>query len=487
MTQPLKPKNPDTSTPAPDPIPAPADLETIKAFLSKQDKSKLIDLLLNQSLTDDRLHDKLTMQAAKTETCGPDVAAFRKVINGAVKRRRFVDYAHAYEYSQGVDQVIDELEELARDHPDAAGDLCEYTLTAVESATGAVDDSNGHMAPLMRRLQEIHLAVCRKSNPDPEKLARRIFQRELNTDFDVFYGAAETYKDILGQRGLAVYRQMAEAEWAKIPPLSPRQKCSEGESHRFQITRIMETLVRMSGNTQELVAVKSRDLSHEYAFLEIAQLYKKEGNADLALEWAERGAKSFPDRCDARLRDFLAEEYKRRSRHDDALSIIWSEFSDWPSLHYYQKLKPYADQISAWPAWRQKALVLIREPIQPGRPATDHSTLVSIFLWEKDVDSAWDEAIQGNCTQDIWLELAALREEDHPEDAIHIYQAQIDPTLDGKSNQDYEEAVAFVQKIHKVMSRLGQTIEFTQYLETLRASHKRFRNFIKLLDKTNWS
>ena len=83
------------------------DSESIRAFLSKQDKSILVDLLLDQSQNDDRLHEKLTMKAAKTERAGPDLVAFRKVINSAVKRRRFIDYAHAYEYSQGIEQIID--------------------------------------------------------------------------------------------------------------------------------------------------------------------------------------------------------------------------------------------------------------------------------------------------------------------------------------------------------------------------------------------
>lgn len=510
MTQPLKPKKPETSTTAQDPASAPADLETIRAFLSNQDKSKLIDLLLDQSLNDDRLHDKLTMQAAarpqgsaKIDAWSPDLVALRIVINRAVKRRRFIDYAHAYEYSQGIEQIIDELGTLADDHPDAAIDLCEYALTAIESATASVDDSDGHMTPLMQRLQDIHLAACRKAAPDPEQLARQIFQRELNSDFDLFHGAAQIYSDILGQKGLAVYSQLAESQWSKIPPLGPGQKRSDGEPRRSQITYIMETLAKMSGITQELVTVQSRDLSHEYTFLEIAQLYKKEANDDLALEWAERGVRSFPDRCDARLRDFLAEEYKRRTRHDDALSIIWSEFSDWPSLHYYQKLKPYADQISAWPAWRQKALDIIRENIRqqkkdasqteqpiwrgPGNPSADHSALVSIFLWEQDIDAAWHEATEGGCTQDLWLQLAALREKDHPDDAIRIYQNQIAPTLDQKHNAAYEEAVTYLSKIHKIMSRLGQLSEFAHYLESIRATYKRFRNFVKLLDSTKWS
>lgn len=54
----------------------------------------------------------------------------------------------------------------------------------------------------------------------------------------------------------------------------------------------MEALARQSGNLQDLIAVKQRDLSHPYSFLEIAELYREAGEHDLALHWAEQGAYS---------------------------------------------------------------------------------------------------------------------------------------------------------------------------------------------------
>ena len=74
----------------------------------------------------------------------------------------------------------------------------------------------------------------------------------------------------------------------------------------------METLAKQSGNVEELVAVKSRDLSLAWHFLEIAEIYRNAKNRDMALEWAERGLAAFPVRTDSRLRDFLIEEYLYR-------------------------------------------------------------------------------------------------------------------------------------------------------------------------------
>jgi hypothetical protein len=56
---------------------------------------------------------------------------------------------------------------------------------------------------------EIHLAACHQAKPDPIELARVLFARELDSDWDFFHGASEAYEDILGDAGLAEYRRLA--------------------------------------------------------------------------------------------------------------------------------------------------------------------------------------------------------------------------------------------------------------------------------------
>ena len=116
-----------------------------------------------------------------------------------------------------------------------------------------------------------------------------------------------------------------------------------------------ETRIRCGG-LEALVAIKSRDLSSAWNFLQIAETYREAREYDLALEWAERGLKAFPQRTDARLREFLATEYHRRRRHDDAMALVWTGFCEAPYLEQYRNLKSHAERAGAWPAWREKAL-----------------------------------------------------------------------------------------------------------------------------------
>ncbi len=474
-------------------------MDDVREYLLRQDNKALVDMLMEQALEDDRLRNRFLMRAAKEGRQGLDLSSFRDAIDNAVNIRGFVDYASAYDYARGIEEMIDSVEDLLKQgYVAEVMELTERALAKAENAMGRIDDSDGNMSGVLERLQSLHHDACKRAQPDPAALAKRLFDWELRSEWEIFFGAAATYGDVLRDKGLAAYRKLAEAEWVRVPPLMPRNKDPEEYGRRFRITSIMETLARQSGDIEALVAVKTRNLSHAFAFLEIAEIYKRAGKHDGALEWAERGVHAFPERTDSRLREFLAVEYHRRNRHDEAMALVWAEYSDSPGLQAYQKLKAHADRIGQWSAWREKALGFLRESVARAKqdkrkdpwawsPRRDHSDLVSIFLWEKDVDAAWREAREGSCSDALWMELAVKREKQHPDDALTVYLQQIEPTIAEKQNDAYVEAVHLMRKARRLMIRLGREDEFPRFLESVRRAHKPKRNLMRLLDEAKWS
>ena len=75
---------------------------------------------------------------------------------------------------------------------------------------------------------------------------------------------------------------------------------------------LAEELERMNDPRLELVTLTgvdvSRDLSHAYDYVQIAEVCLQDGRHDQALGWAERGAAAFPERTDPRLRQLLGDE-----------------------------------------------------------------------------------------------------------------------------------------------------------------------------------
>jgi uncharacterized Zn finger protein len=449
-------------------------MDDVREWLAGQGNRALVEMIMDQAMDDERLRQRPLLKAAKTRPKGIDLDAYRRAIDEAVDPGGFVDCHGAYEFASSIGDAVDSLEELLREgHALEVVELAEHALEAVEEALGSADDSDGYMGGILERLQEIHLKACKKARPDPEGLARRLFSWELRSDWGSFSGASETYAGVLGEKELDTYRKLAEAEWAKVPALGPGREDAQKYGRRFRLAQIIEALARRNGDVEAIVEINKRDLSSAYGYLQIAERYKKARKRDLALEWAERGVRAFPQRTDSRLREFLADEYHRRKRHDDAMVLIWAEFVESPGLERYRALESHVHKSGRWNwnTWRAKALGFLRKTSANAKRKTrsdpwnwsrwsNRTQLLRILLRENDVEAAWQEASEGGCSEALWMELAAKRERNHPEDAMPIYQRRVESTLNRNRNDAYRDAVALLKKVQGAMTRLGRNAEF---------------------------
>ncbi|HYE34374.1 SWIM zinc finger family protein [Methylocaldum sp.] len=466
----------------------------IRKFLQIQSPEYLTGLLMDQAQRDDALYRSLLLKAERASGLVDTIKSFRKAIDSATRIRGFVDWDEAGGFASDLDELVDSLEELLT--PGTANtlvDLAEYAIERVDRALEQVDDSDGEVGTILERLGALHVRACAMAKPDPIALAERLFRYETTSSFDTYYNSVLTYQDTLGPAGIARFRELAEQHWEKIKPKGAGDRQSlEDSSNRFHITRIMEILAQMSGDIEALVAVKSRDLSSPYRYLDIAEIYQKADQPDLALEWAERGLKAFPERPDNRLRDFLVGSYLERGRDDEALRLTWVQFEEWPTLEHYRKLHDVAEKLGRWPEQRQRALdwievLVLREAnditrwkLKPSLP--DRSLRVEIALWENDLDTAWQTIQQGKCRRDLLLSLAGKLENPRPADAVTLYRRVIPGVIEETNNRAYEEAIRYIAKVGELMQTLGKGGDFGNYLADLRVQYKAKRNFIKLLD-----
>lgn len=468
------------------------NFQDVEAYLKTLDSSILVEMLMEQTCRDDNLRRKLFLKTNQSLATKFDLVSCKRIIKDAFDTHGYVDYHEASGFADAASETIDMIEEIM-EGPCVAEviALAEYAIDRAVNAINSMDDSDGEMGEVLNRLQDIHFKACLQTKPDPVRLAERLFRLELNSEFDEFYRAAKTYAPILGKAGLDAYRNLAHREWSKVPPDATRWNAGHGRSDSFyHLFHIMETLAEMSGDVEQWVAIKKRDLSTAYNYLVIAEIYMKAGNKDKALAWAEAGIKAFPERTDARLREFLANEYHRRKRHEDAMNLIWNNFTDFLSLDGYEQLKRHADKVKQWTEWREKAIKHLETNLMKRRHNADrwgydagYSVLVDILLWEKNSEAAWKAANAGGCSQQIWMRLAALREQDQPLDAVNVYLKFVAPMIEQTNNQSYEDAIKLIRKISPLMIRLGKIQEFTDYVNELRMKYKPKRNFIKLLDK----
>ena len=473
-------------------------MKDLKAYLEGEEKVSLVKMLMERAEWDDALRDQLLLKVARSRRSGgPDVAALKEAVDAAVYPDDYVSWKEAADYSNGVEEAVKAIEGVLKDgHVVETIELAEHALRAVEEAMNSVDDSDGYMGGLLERIQELHHAACRKAKPEPVALARKLFAWEMETGFDVFYLAVATYSDVLGKKGLAEYRKLAEVEWEKLPALRPNARSDRDEHpNRFRLTSIMEKLAELSGDLDARVAVMSKDLAHAHDFLQVAEVYRNAKRYDEALDWAERGLTAFPERTDGRLREFLATEYHRRKYHEEAMELMWKEFTESPVLENYKKLKSHAEKTDDWSKWRERALAYLRDEYGKKRAhataprwgrSLDQSTLVEIFMWEQRVDEAWVEAQKGGCSDSLWMALAEKREKDHPGDAVAIYKAQVERTLEHPNNNAYAEAVRLLRRTREIMVKMENEEKFGGYLASVRVAHKQKRNLMRMIERARW-
>ena len=472
-------------------------IEDIRDYLASMEPDQLIDLIVNACQRDDRMREKLLLAARGRGDIHAAIKTWREALKRATTTRGFVDYGEMPYFVAGIRDVVNALDSWITDGRAAAVvDLAEYAVARVEAVMEECDDSNGELSGLLAHIIELHLDACRAAPPDPVKLAERLFEHELNGQWDTFSSAVERYAEVLGEPGRARYRQLAEAEWAKVPALKPGDDKNQAwHGNRYRITQIMETLAQQSGDIEALVAIKAHDLSSAWHFLQIAEIYRNAGRRDKALEWAERGLAAFPRQTDWRLREFLIGEYLQRGRGEEAVALAWAQFEEKPDLGSFTNLKTTVRQAdNDWPAWCDQALKHLRQDIArefternktgyARMTAPDRSRLVEILLSEQEVEAAWQEAEAGGCRDDLWLRLADRRAKDHPEDSLAIYRQYAARLVEQTNTPAYEQAMVLVRKIGPLLqSRDGGAQRWGDYLTELRGKYKAKRNFMKLLN-----
>lgn len=462
----------------------------IQNYLCKQEAEVLIALVLDAARRDDSLCRSLLLKAER-DVGGADLSKiYRKAIDDATSTGGFVAWNEVGQLLTTLDDVVDSLAELLQ--PATSGmlvELLEYAIERVETMLEEVDDSGGGFGEIVTRLGALHLEACRVSMPDPAALAGRLLHLEMTLPFGIWDFDPFDYQELLGEKGLQRYRELALAKWLTVEPRTAR---ADYDAARTAITRIMERLAEESGDVHQLVDIKSRDLSSAYHYLDIAELLHTAGETEQALEWAERGLAAFPDRADNRLRDFLAAIYLKCGREDEALQLTWIQFEERQSLENYQKLSRVAKEAGRWHVQRERALSVVDAAIEAGtaegywgrRPAVpDFSLRVAIALWESDVDAAWKYANLGVCDRSLLVALAGKLEGKRPDDAIELYRRIVPVLLEQTNNAAYEQAIGLVKKMAGALGTHQRGGELAPYLEHLRVEFKRKRNFIKLLDR----
>lgn len=455
--------------------------DELRDHLRGLDKERLISLALEAMDYDDILRRRLMLEtigvarALKPGAPAPNLATYRQILREAIECADYVDYEAMPDYTQGVEEAIRPLGELLRGgYAAAVVELAEFALVELDKANDMVDGGDGALNAAYDDLQHYHLEACRQAQLNPEKLAARLLEFEIEGGFGVFNNTASAYAEILGETGLLAWRRLLTQEWQNLPPPQTASRAEDIDHRRFQINALMERMASDAGDLEALAAIRKRDLITAHDYLALAETYRAAHQLDLSIGAAERGLTVGGDL--AGLRDFLASAYLQARRPADAAALVWQQYEQTPDLDTFEHLKSVSGP--AWPAWRERALSLLRT--QPSMP--DRSVLVEALLSEGLVEEAWTEAKANGCRVRLWLALADRRAATAPDDALRIYQDHLNAVISGGDQRAYRQAIDVLAKIRRLLETLGRREDFGAISAEVRAAHRQKRNFLKLLD-----
>lgn len=472
--------------------------DEVKAYLLRQDAATLTEVIMRHAAGEPEFQRLLALRVAAERPGGIDAEFVRRGIAEAAE-------ALGHFYPSEVDGAARQLRqtlEVIRMMSDAGNaakalELVEFAVARLAPLASRPRYYDKTSLALYREALGLHLTLCRRNEPDRLRLACWLFEMmtALGRQSDV---ELTDYAPVLGVEGLGEFRRLVVDAWEKVPVIQPMEHPkSQVRREHVRYAPVMSAIADFTNNHEDYVRLWERDLSSAERFLKIAGVCAAAGKHDRAIEWAERGVKAFPDIMTLRLRRLLAEEYSAAGRMNDALSIVWEEFTRYPLPEQYAQLRRTAEQAGQWPIWREEALELLRDRAveerkrEPGpghgrnsRPFGD--MLVLVQLGEGDVEGAWRSGRNASLSEAVLVMLARARAKTHPLDATVVYRELAEWLVSAQGGGRYDPAADLLLKSARLFKRAGMRTEFQEYLAGFRAQHGRRWRLMRLLDSAKW-
>lgn len=450
----------------------------------------LVEMIMRLAERDPTLLESLELAAA-TVTANDKTLfeQFKRTITEATRTHGFVEYREARAWTERISGVLDQIGSLIEGgRAELVLRLLDHFFARMDEALNSMDDSDGQGGAVYSKACEIHRRACHEAKPEPIALARNLFERELESEWDFFRGASEAYADVLGEAGLAEYRRLASKAWHGIKPLRAggRQTHDEQFGVRYRLGAILESFAAREGDVDTRIGIRAMDLSTAYAYLQIAQLCLDHDRKAEALKWAEEGLWQFEDDPDERLVLFAADLYRRLRRPNDADQLLWQTFERLPSIGLYKKLKDAAKpgKVAA-DAARDRAIAVLRAKLEPpdakARWSSPRELLIQLLTSEMLLAEAWKVVQYHGCSEHLLEALAKASEQDHPGEALAAYAQKVERLAGLGGQNNYEQAGKTIARMQAIRQRIGANADHVAFLDDFMSRHKAKRNLMKLL------
>jgi uncharacterized Zn finger protein len=455
-------------------------LSRIRDHLKQKSVDVLVGMIVELAERDPALLRRLDVAAAVVHAdAGTLRTRLRKTIDAATRTGDYVEYGELQDWASNIDASLDAIADLASGpRVGLALELAEHAIDRIERAIDSIDDSEGYCSELMYRARDIHLAAAKSARPDAVQLARNLFARQMDSDYDTFEYAVQLYADVLGESGLAEYHRLAARAWEKLPQRSGGVRGNDDErSAGYQhLKAILDFFAERAGDVEARIALRAHDLSSAWRYLELAQFCQSQGRMDEALRRAEEGLWVFEDgQPDEQLVSFTVKLLSKAGRKEDAEALLWRAFEKAPSLELYKQLR----KLGGKTVLERIIGILGTRSASNVRAGwyTPADLLVSILIEERMFGAAWTAVREHKVSFGVKVAVADASKATYPREALEVYAERVNQFVSTGGNHAYAEAAKLIAR----MAALQSAAEQAAYVAALKVRHGQKRNFMKLL------
>ncbi|TCS10090.1 DUF6880 family protein [Caulobacter sp. BK020] len=388
------------------------------------------------------------------------VRRYRSEIDAACHVSGDLGYYAVGTYADGLSALLDRVERLnASGRATAVAALMTYFLEAMQDVFDAVDDSEGEVSSAVQRALEIHLAACEQTGPDPLDLAQWLFAQEVNSPWPAFEGLRIDYAEVLGKAGMAEYRRLAEEAWAAT--------AAKDRAERYALREILDQFAREDGDLDARIALRSANLTGQYAYLDIIKICMEAERQDLALKWARDAVWIFEDAPNVNLVSLAAKLEAQAGRTDEALAHLWRAFERAPHLALVNDLK----RLSPTEVVDRAAEILTAKGLL--------AMLFELQLAEGRLDAAWEIADRHAIGDWRLKALAEASHQTHRSQARAAYERLAESSVSLANAGAYDTAIKFIRLRGQLCDDPAAQ---AAYIADLALRHKAKRTFIQRLN-----
>jgi len=399
---------------------------------------------------------------------GSNSKALRAVISDLLRPRG--GWEGGGDYVNRAERVLTMLKPWLERDAHALRELCEHTLRCLTKVPDYIHDEEGELLNLMQDVVDL-LTQALHAAPPPASWVDQWFKLMDDDPWGVWDETKilEAGGTVLQER----YAERARADWQRWLRQHP-QPSERYDSQRSTLRRRWLNAVSLQQDPRALLEAMHANIRGAHEFHAIVEHCETHGWYREAIQWAQTAAKHHPDVWQTQ--DDLLRCYERDGWDDEALQMWRKRLEKIPfsTDNYRATLAAAVRAGHERAAYREQLLAWVAEHEKPA-PLRDVSLRLTWLLADDDVEAALALMQQNavTCQHELREALALRLPKAHYATAV-LWLRQVFDTLMENASSPYTKPLELVRSIAQ---RLPQA-EARAWLEQLRNTHKRKRNFV---------